>query len=266
MNAKLSIEKIGPQRAQQLLESLFEHQRNLRPNYVKRLASEMRSGEWRLSPDCLVIVKGRLANGQHRMQAVVESGIQNPFIVMATEDDDLYRVIDCGLKRTISDALGLDSYGKAIAAASNWVCKYDRGALTTMGSKFNRNSTLTRSDVIDYSINHAEDLRHCSVFCAILYQHRKIIPASIISAVMHIALRKHPKSLVESFVTALFEGSTRDDACWDLRERLIRNASGKARLPHSYLFGLTIKAFRSYANGTRPGVLKMVEGEDFPVL
>ena len=82
MNAKLSIEKITPQRAAILLENLLEDQRNQRSNYIENLASDMKMGLWRLSCDAILLVKGRLANGQHRMMAVVKSNTPQPFVIM----------------------------------------------------------------------------------------------------------------------------------------------------------------------------------------
>src|ERR1017187_1807933 len=103
MNAKLTIEKVTPKRATELLSNLFEGQRNQRDGYIDSLALEMKEGRWRLSCDAILLVKGRLANGQHRLCAVIKSNVSCPFIVMETNDDELYKVIDAGQKRTIGD-------------------------------------------------------------------------------------------------------------------------------------------------------------------
>lgn len=94
-------------------------QRTLRPLHVSVLAHAMIRGEWRWGVDVIAFVgklgtKGcRLANGQHRLHAVVEADELNnsttklavPMIVADGYTDDAAQVFDIGRTRSLADAL-----------------------------------------------------------------------------------------------------------------------------------------------------------------
>jgi hypothetical protein len=61
-----------------------------------------------------------------------------------------------------------------------------------------------------------------------------------------------------------FNATVAVDAAYDLRERLVRNANTKAKLPRIHLFALIVKAYGSFVNGTRTGVLRLNEDSAFP--
>src|SRR5262249_3066572 len=144
--------------AQRLVENLFEGQRHLREGHVIRLATEMEQGNFRLSPDCILIVKGKLANGQHRLHAVILCGKAMPFIVMRSNDEDLYKVLDCGIARTAADALVHTANATTVAAVANLVLQYDIQALTLSGANRDKANRITRSHVVDYVEEHSERL------------------------------------------------------------------------------------------------------------
>jgi hypothetical protein len=264
MNAKLSIENINPKRASEMLANIFEGQRNLRNSYVDRLAQEIINGQWRLSPDCIVIIKDCVANGQHRLQAVVRAGKACPFIVMTSADDELFKIIDCGIKRTVADALTNVNNATSVASAATWIMKYDLDLLgRTHGG--GQSNTCTRSSILEYVQQHHDELQEQVVFCAALYKKKQVAVPSRMAALLHIGARKNDQ-MTRRFITSVYMGDSREDSAWDFREKIMRDRAGKAKLPAPFLFGLAIKSLRSYINGTRIGVLKYVSTEEFPKL
>lgn len=113
---------VTPEIAQAWLAAhIFDGQRKIRPSHVSHLADQMKSGDF-LPYTTLEFVfsngQKHLTDGQHRLAAVVRSGIAQPFIVVervAQNDDDvgmIYGLTDINLRRTISDmtsAIHLDS-------------------------------------------------------------------------------------------------------------------------------------------------------------
>jgi hypothetical protein len=263
MNANLNIETISPKLAKYYLENIFDGQRQVRDSHVDKLAHDIREGRFRLSPDCILLVKGKLANGQHRLSAVVAAGLSCEFIVMRTDDEDLYKVIDSGIKRTEADCFAKLDYAKCSASIARLCVQYDKGALTPLGT--DRNVIISRSDIIDYMESHMQELAEQSAKCQSLYRQKPVVPISLAGAMLHIGSRKD-KAMADEFITAVYTGSTRDDSAFDVRERIMRNNASKAKLPRSYILGLLIKAFKSYTSGSRPGVLKLVDGERFPTV
>ncbi len=72
---------VTPELATQWLEKNTDN-RPMRQSHVELLAREMREGKWQLMPDGIAFdTNGVLMNGQHRLWAVVESGMTVPMRV-----------------------------------------------------------------------------------------------------------------------------------------------------------------------------------------
>lgn len=264
MNATVGIETVEPKKAQHYLACLLDGQRHVREGHVLRLATEIESGNWHLTSDALLFIKGKLANGQHRLHAVVLADKPCSFLVLRTEDEAVYKVLDSGVGRTPGDALhnlGI-SAGKELAAVASLVLRYDAGALTMLGQNRDKSNRITRSLVIDYVEEHQRELEKEVAEVTSLNAQKRILPVSIGTALLHLANRSG-KGDAWTFMRNLYLGGS-DDSAFDLRERLIKNHQAKYKLDRSYIFALCIKAYKSFVNGTRPGVLKMIDGEPFP--
>jgi hypothetical protein len=79
----------------------------------------MHAGNWICSPDGIIIGKtGRLLQGQHRLMAIIKSGVTCKMIVWRGVDDDVFRVLDRGKTRSASDALGI---GRKLAEVGSFL-------------------------------------------------------------------------------------------------------------------------------------------------
>lgn len=222
----------------------------------------MVNGEFKLSCDAIVLIKGKLANGQHRMHAVIQSKKTMPFLVMQTDDEELYKVIDSGVNRTIADAVHIQ-YGSAIVPIVGLVMAYEANTITMWNRNSNSTKAPTRSQKIEYILNRQRELSRIAAIVSELYRHHRIVATSISGALMEICLKKGIGEYGEQFIRQVYTGD-KEDATRDLRERFIRDAMSKTRLTTEMRFALTIKAFNSWMQGTRPGVLRIVDGETFP--
>lgn len=112
MNMDVSIELVTPQIAKQYLGSNRSN-RKLRTAVVRKYADDMKSGKWTQCPMPVAFyVDGDVADGQHRLSAVIESGIPQQFIVMRGLTREAGLNIDTNLTRSIVDAVkisGVDS-------------------------------------------------------------------------------------------------------------------------------------------------------------
>lgn len=103
----IEILRIGPEEARSLL-SANSRNRPLSPSRVKALAGQMARGEWRVNGDTLRLSKtGRLLDGQHRLHAIIESGVTQDYIVVRGLDDESFDTIDIGAARKASELLAL---------------------------------------------------------------------------------------------------------------------------------------------------------------
>jgi hypothetical protein len=106
----LSLETIGPDKAAEYLGKNHGN-RPLRDRLIKRYAKVMQADNWMLSPDCIAFAEdGRLLNGQHRLNALIRSETTQKFAVMRGLKAEVFKVMDAGQMRTVSDTLAVEGY------------------------------------------------------------------------------------------------------------------------------------------------------------
>lgn len=270
-NASAEILKVTPEIATEWLAERWEEQRTVRTSHVNRLAADMEAGRFKISPDAILRVKNKLANGQHRLTAVVQSGKAQSFLVLESNDEELYKVIDAGLRRTVSDGLIGIHFAKSIPSIARWVQAYETktlrpGARTGCEAGLTGLHAPTQCELIDYCVSNHEVLSAAASFVNPLYSQTKLLPLSIGAAIYVLSTARdgYLEKAKEFLNRVYLEGG--NTAAGDLRNRLISNRGGKSRLNPGYVFGITIKSFKSYCNGTRPGVLKWAKDEEFPTI
>ena len=114
-----AIEVINPQVAQAHLGKNIGN-RKLRVAHVRNLAGAMSRGEWRLTHQGIAFSEtGRLIDGQHRLNAVIESGKSVAMVVIRGLPDDSFKAVDLGNRRTTADVLAED---QKLVEVANLIC------------------------------------------------------------------------------------------------------------------------------------------------
>lgn len=104
---KTELESISPETARKYLGKNTEN-RPIRQSWVEALAGMMQRGEWKLLHQGIAFDDtGRLVDGQHRLLAILSSGVTVKMTVTRDLEPESYRYIDGGAKRSISDRLKL---------------------------------------------------------------------------------------------------------------------------------------------------------------
>jgi hypothetical protein len=99
------IQLVTPKMAQEWLEGNVDN-RNLREARVLQHSQVLQRDEWELTGDCIVFdADGTLLNGQHRLSAVVVTGVSARFVVLRGVPSRAQEVMDTGLARTLADQL-----------------------------------------------------------------------------------------------------------------------------------------------------------------
>jgi hypothetical protein len=110
------VETMTPAKAEEILNQCNFGNRKLRLSVVEKYSLMMRRGDWHLSPEAIVISNtGKLLNGQHRLSAVVKSGVSVRFLTIRGPSDDVFSVLDRGAVRSTSDALKSDKKATEVA-------------------------------------------------------------------------------------------------------------------------------------------------------
>jgi hypothetical protein len=252
---KMKIQKIivNSELAQSYL-AINTTNRPLNSRVVDQLASEMRAGFWRTNGDAIRISKSNvLLDGQHRLSAIVKSGVPLEMVVVTDLDDDVFHTIDTGDMRDACDVMSISGYKSVAlrAGALRIIDAYDR----------------PESDVKKRYINNREILllaaSHLDLDKSLAYgrQPERLLPPSTAVAA-HYIFSRIDSIKADEFMRQVMNGDRLTDRCpsYALRRRLILNSQSKAKLPSLYILALTIKGWNAFRRGKEVGVLHFRDG------
>lgn len=120
---------VTPALAERLLGQ-NESNRKLRRAIISRYASDMAARRWAMNGETVkVSVDGALNDGQHRMAAVIKSGVTVPMLMVFGLPREARMTVDVGVARTAGDFLGMAGVKNAnyAAAISKRLLMYRRG-------------------------------------------------------------------------------------------------------------------------------------------
>ncbi len=121
-----TIEKITPEMAERLLAA-NRRNRNLRKAWVEKLADMMSNREWAFTGETIKLTEdGTLLDGQHRLAAVVASGVAIQAVVVRGLPIEAQDTVDVGRGRRLADVLAIEGYtdANALAATINFYHRY----------------------------------------------------------------------------------------------------------------------------------------------
>lgn len=202
----VGIETITPEVASKMLESSVGNFRNIDRGRVAKYAAEMISGKWLFNGETIKLNGACVIDGQHRLAAIVKSGVTVECVVIRNLDKMTGVTIDCGKGRTLSDWVKYRGIKNAVSVTSmaRNVVLYNAGR---WGSQSVSSGYIKDSDIIEYIESHSEQLQaahHISDPCA------AIIPRSFLGALLVIACGGRPPSennMCNWFCDALHSGS-----------------------------------------------------------
>jgi len=143
----MSVEPVTPARAAQFLEA---NRRN-RPviiAYVETLARDMRAGRWALNPQPICFgADGRLLNGQHRLLAIIQSGVTIELPIIRGLPDAAFDTYDIQARQgpMLADVLPGFGDGALVAAMANLLWRHE---CTPLGSRPLKASAAELRDVL----------------------------------------------------------------------------------------------------------------------
>lgn len=271
-------EEITPEKAMKYLEG-NTHNRPVHPSTVEKYKRAMEQGQWRLTHQGIAfaedgydqngrhVAKGTLLDGQHRLWAIVESGVTVPMMVTWAVDPETYTVIDVGARRTGGDTLfvlGEKSSGK-LSQALSWLWRDKNGYLESNVSE-GRAHLPTNDELLDL-LRENPGIRNSLRINAMLSP-QKMIPRGI-AVWFHYRISQIDPVKAESFFLGVGkgEGLIGGDPRYALRDRLLVNAANTNAKFHSpVVVALLTKGWNAYLAGREMRQLKWSQGEQFPTI
>lgn len=285
----ISVENITPVMAEKFLGSMRGN-RPVSESRVIEYAIAMDSGAWSLNGETIKFdAEGRMFDGQHRCRGCVLAGKSfQSYVARGVIDPNAFATVDMGKARSHSDVLGAAGYQMShdVGAAGSLIYLYQNSRLSVNGptrpnhtrksmsgdlsSKIKRmplrSSHIPKGDLLAF-VESIEERLLISVKFACAMKLSRLIPRSMVAA-LHYLFSQTSTIDTEKFFDDLANGVGLNDGdpVYTLRERLIANLGQKPKMSRWLMFALIIKAWNKRREGGRTKVLKMVDGEAYPVI
>lgn len=250
---------VTPELASQLLEGNSIN-RPLDRNRVNTYVSEIKNGNWKLNGEAIIFDStGALANGQHRLHAIVKSGIAVMMLVVNGVEKDAMKTMDTGKSRTAADILTLEhfdrGYGKtsmaSIVAAISMLIKYKAGA--TISSSGGNRMLVTTSEINKFFMKHESLLVNLDKEVRCLAKSTNRIAEASQGVALWFILHEIDANLAKEFLHAVYTGVNLkpETPQYHLRNIMLsQRKSGKRKgfRPTDFIY-LGIKAWNSIRSG-----------------
>lgn len=245
---------VTPEQAKEWL-SRNTHNRKIDQRHVKRLVADLVAGRWKFNPDPLSFSPGGMVlNGQHRLTAIVESGIAAQVAVCFDVPDDSMSVMDQGKPRGLKDIANLSSRTAAVTRV--------------MFYGFEPGSWCSRQELAAFYRKFSDEIDFAVHICAAKTKGLRIsaIPAVIARAACGHIQHQILEDFASVFVSGMpVAGRDEDATIIRLREKLIqaRGVYGTTREHDAY--ASTERALAAFSCGQVLGKIYPVKDELFPL-
>lgn len=240
------------------------HNRAVRDSVVARYASDMRLGRWRMTHQGIAFNgDGTLIDGQHRLYALIESGVKSvPMLVATGMSFDEQMVIDDHLKRSVVDVLKLEGLEMAqglsnmhIAVVRRLSVPVTQMVIEAWGRQQTQAALLLHESVVNFAL--ASMAKHM----------QNIWNAGVLAALARARYHESVETLTR-FAEILVTGEqklAREQAATLLRTWLLsRRGAGGSRASHEG-FVKSLQAIKTFAAGERLGQLRMTTQDVYPL-
>ena len=255
---------VTPNMATEWLEQ-NKRNRHIRQSHVDDLAQQIKNGLWKFDGATIRFdTDGNILDGQHRLWAVIESGLSIDTFVVHGLDSDAFAVIDTGIIRTKADVLSrlnlTPEERRTAASAVTWIMKYRAKKCHT----FMKVSNQAVFDFVSIAPKLLNSIRFVHQFT---YQER-LLPKGM-TCFLHFLMAKKDERQANDFFTGVFYGNDlkAESPNFFLRNALLVDRFAK-RKPRPYAqVGMIIKAWNHTRNGTtvkRQRSIRWYGTEKFP--
>lgn len=235
--------------------------RSLSMDRVRRYAAIMKAGEWRLTHQGVAFDDtGALADGQHRLQAVLVADVPVKMKVTRGVPAAWWDVIDDMRARTAADALTAKGRrsGRMLSSVLRLVYQYE---LEVLGS------SATEDQPTTHDIVGLDEEYPAAVDAVSWAQGKRLTKNTPMAFLRFILLTKGPGAECEAFCEAIRSGTNlkEGDPAIAARDLLLSQMGAEKRLTNTHLLARLIKAWNAYLAGVPRKALRWNrEEEPFP--
>lgn len=234
---------ITPSVAAEWLETRGNN-RKLTQSIVDEYSAEMKAGKWVFNGAPIQFdEEGKLLNGQHRLWAVLDSGVTIDVIVQWGIPRSTQATIDAGHKWMSKDVLGMhgEINCNLLQAALAWLNREASGSLL---------STLRMTNTAAMKILELHPNIRESVHFIASHKGRALVLPSV-AAYLHYKFSAVDPDRANEFFNGLSHGIDLavNSPVYRLRERVLRSMTSKEKLTNTDMMALTIIAWNAFVEG-----------------
>lgn len=228
-------------------------------------ATAMLDGRWHFTGDTIRFSQNmRLLDGQHRLLAVVASGVSIDALVAYGLPDETFAYIDIGKKRTTGDIFHIEGIPNSalMAAAVKFVVGYESGWFSK-ASIGNLSELIDNASLVD-AYRTRMDIQESAVI-GHLFAKCKLAPPAIMTGVHYLCAQKN-RTKADEFFTSVATGEElkAKSPAFQLRKRLMTNVVEHERLGRKTIAAFAIKGWNAVRSGQEIRIFKFAADESFP--
>lgn len=264
----VKIELITPEVAEKMLKKNPEN-RKLQPLLSARYSKDMEQGRWKFNNSTIgLCIDGTLMDGQHRLSAIVKTGLSAEMIVVRNLERDAFSTIDIGKKRNLSDFLAIRGYQYTtrLSGALRLISMFAQEKEVLLHAMKSR-TNASLDELFDMMQNIPELQVECTHVISKYPTLIKYIGASCAIALFHLFKKKDEALALELF-DALNTGHMLDmnSTIYQCRDLLIKHRMesdlGRYRNAGATLY-LIVRTWNLMRNGTRD--IRLVDANKSPI-
>lgn len=220
--------------------------RHITQSHVASLADVIRNGDWVPTNDAITFNDdNELTNGQHRLSAIVETGVAERCLVVRGVDMD---ALDTGKKRTVADTFSMLGHDNSLILAAAVA------HLWRLNTPYNRDKRAPNPMEARRILEANPDLPNSLPFG---WGARGLIGPGQATFVHYMASRID-KDKADEFLMRLADGVNlpQDSPILHLRNRLLAHRAGDTLLNRNAMLDLTIKAWNLFEAGIPTRLLR----------
>jgi len=258
---KANVRRITPEVAKEMLKRNTGN-RGLSNSHLIFLSKEMTEGRWLFDGQPIRFTDGgKLLDGQHRLNAVINSGESQDFLIVTGIESDSFKVMDTGKNRNGSDCFKIQGieYSTSVAATVKFI----------IDMKFNTVSggvKISNSELMEWYSENKSILEFVRRSEHLAKAFSRVISSSKIAGYWFLFAEKNVTDS-DIFINKLCNGLdlSVDSPIYVLRKKLIDIKLGDFEMNRKTKSALIIKAWNFYRKGESIKVLKWNKDiEKFP--
>jgi len=250
-----------PELAARIIEDYNSKNRKITKGHVTNLIKEIVNNKWLPNGDTITFdIDGNLADGQHRLLAIVGSGISLQYLTITGIDEEAFKTIDINKVRDGGDALSIEGITNSSFLASMMKAIY-----AFKNGKYSQNKhhyrTLSNSALIEYFYELGEDKLNKSYrfYNKVKEACKGFISPSNISS-LHFIMSEIDEEQATDFLTKLCEGSGLQPGSpiAALRNKIWKSKIDKNyKLTNEVLLANIVYAWNKYRDGKTSKSIKL---------